>query len=235
MGEFHFLFYFRQHKHNLRNNGTISFKDECEDQSTFATVIPWLTILLAAFQILKEIIQFGYYRWQYIKDWENIFEFGLYASTFLFVLPFIMCQVGKDPNTALLHDLKWQAGAICILFSWFNLLLHLKRFPYFGLYVVMFVEVMKTLFNVLFVFFIMIVGFALSFYALLKEQTPFNKPGRAIVKTTVMMIGELEFDAIFVENYNNKKMLRYKEMSLIIFFVFVILMTIVVMNLLVSS
>ena len=99
----------------------------------------------------------------------------------------------------------------------------------------MFVEVMKTLFNVLFVFFIMIVGFALSFYALLKEQTPFNMPGRAIVKTTVMMIGELEFDAIFVENYNNKKMLRYKEMSLIIFFVFVILMTIVVMNLLVSS
>lgn len=81
----------------------------------------------------------------------------------------------------------------------------------------------------------MIVGFALSFYALLSDQASFSMPGQAIVKTTIMMIRELDFDAIFVENYNNKKMLRCEKMSIIIFFFFVILMTIVVMNLLVSS
>ena len=98
----------------------------------------------------------------------------------------------------------------------------------------MFVEVMKTLLNVLVVFFILLVGFALSFYALLSKQDAFKMPGRAIVKTTVMMIGELEFDGIFTENYNKKTLLKYKEMSIFIFFLFIILMTIVVMNLLVS-
>ena len=83
-------------------------------------------------------------------------------------------------------------------------------------------------------FFILIVGFALSFYTLLSDQAPFKMPGRAIVKTTVMMMGELEFDVIFVDNYKNPKLLRYRKLSLIIFFFFVILMTIVVMNLLVS-
>lgn len=44
----------------------------------------------------------------------------------------------------------------------------------------------------------MIVEFALSFYTLLSDQAPFKMPGRAIVKTTVMMMGKLEFDVIFV-------------------------------------
>lgn len=51
----------------------------------------------------------------------------------------------------------------------------------------------------------------------------------------VMMIGEMDFDTIFVDNYNNQELLRYKEMSLFIFFLFVILITIVLMNLMVSK
>ena len=69
----------------------------------------------------------------------------------------------------------------------------------------------------------MIVGFALSFYTLLSDQAPFKMPGRAIVKTTVMMMGELEFDVIFVDNYKNPKLLRYRKLSLTIFFLIMLL------------
>lgn len=170
-----------------------------------------------------------------LRFWDNIFELGLYTSAFFFLLPFIICQVKHDPNTKLITDLKSQAGAICVLLSWFSLMLHLKRYPYFGLYVVMYVEVLKTLLNVLANFFILIVAFALSFHVLLSKQDAFKTPGMAIVKTMVMMIGEMDFDTIFVVNYNNQELLRYKEMSLFIFFLFVILMTIVLMNLMVSK
>ena len=99
----------------------------------------------------------------------------------------------------------------------------------------MYIEVLKTLFNVLTNFFILIVAFALSFHVLLSKQDAFKTPVRAIVKTMVMMIGEMDFDTIFVDNYNNQELLRYKEMSLFIFFLFVILITIVLMNLMVSK
>lgn len=154
----------------------------------FAVVLHGSTVVLLPLQIIREIIQLYLCRCKYLKDWENYFEFGLYTSTILFVLPYFMCLVGEETNTVLFYDLKWQAGAICVLFLWCDVLLHYKRIPLVGLYMVMFVEVLKTLFNVLFVFFIMIVGFALSFYALLSDQASFSMPGRAIVKTTIMMI-----------------------------------------------
>ena len=199
-------------------------------------MITWLTIIPVAYQLIttlsKLLLDCGL---KCLRLWDNIFELGLYTSAFFFFLPFIICQVKHDPTAKLINDWKSQAGAMCVLLSWFSLMLHLKRYPYFGLYVVMYIEVLKTLFNVLTNFFILIVAFALSFHVLLSKQDAFKTPGRAIVKTMVMMIGEMDFDTIFVDNYNNQELLRYKEMSLFIFFLLVILITIVLMNLMVSK
>ena len=51
----------------------------------------------------------------------------------------------------------------------------------------------------------------------------------------VKMIGELEYDGIFTDNFDNKVALPYKGMTMTIFVIFVAAMTIVVMNLLVSN
>ena len=231
-----FLLPFRNHKFNLKNNHTVSYQNACEGKTTFTNAITWLTIILVVYRLIATLITLLHYlELKCVGFWDNVFEIGLYASAFFFLLPFIMCQVKHDPNEELITDLKSQAGAICVLLSWFYLMLHLKRYPYFGLYVLMYIEVLKTLFNVLANFFILIVAFALSFHVLLSKQDAFKTPRIAIVKTMVMMIGEMDFDTIFVNNYNNQELLRYKEMSLFIFFLFVILMTIVLMNLMVSK
>lgn len=207
-----------------------------------------MTIGLACFQILKEFVQAVYLGRRYLKDIVNWFEFALYLSTFLFMLPFILCQISSDVDHQLLKDLKWQAGAISILFAWCNLLLYLKRVPYFGLYVLMFTEVLRTLFNVLCVFSILLIGFALAFYSLFKvpDQTfdmysdnsgtaSFRYVGTSLVRAVVMMIGELDYRAIFTDNFGTSRpLLPYKGMSNVVFVFFVIIMTIVVMNLLVS-
>lgn len=221
--------------------------------TNFTRIVPWLTLGVACFQILKEFVQALYFRRKYLKDPVNWFEFCLYLSTFLFMLPFILCQTENDVDEKKLDALKWQSGAISILFAWFNLLLYLKRFPFFGLYVLMFTEVLSTLLNVLCVFSILIVGFALSFYSLFKipegtfdklkknnitaERGSFRMVGTSLVRTMVMMIGELDYRALFTENFpkERKLLLPYKAMSYIVFAMFVIVMTIVVMNLLVSQ
>ena len=61
-------------------------------------------------------------------------------------------------------------GSLTIFLSWTNLLLFLRKFPKFGIYFVMFLDVFKTflLFSVTFSLFI--VAFGLGFYVLLSKQ-----------------------------------------------------------------
>ena len=56
-----------------------------------------------------------------------------------------------------------------------------------------------------------------------------------MLKTTVMMIGEFEFDDLFFDNVNNSEdaMLPFNITTLVFFLAFVCIMSIIVMNLLV--
>ena len=64
------------------------------------------------------------------------------------------------------------------------------------------------------------------------QMTAFSTPGRSIVKMIVMMIGEFDFDDIFNDD---KSPTQPTDITWLLFVTFVIVMTIIVMNLLVSS
>lgn len=73
----------------------------------------------------------------------------------------------------------------------------------------------------------LIVAFALSFCVLFPSYRPFNMPF-TILKTIVMMSGELEFEDIF---YNNGVAPKYPVTAHIMFVAFVLLITIILTNL----
>ena len=195
-------------------------------------------VALAVFQMGKEFFEMILLRLRYFKKWVNYLEIILYGSTILFLIPLLNEKLGKwdEAEEVIGDELKWSAASVSILFAWLNLLLYMKRFPFFGLYVVMFVEVLKTLLSVITVFIVFIIAFALSFFVLLDKLEAFKYPGRAILKTGIMMIGEFEYDSIFTDNFStaNKDMIPYKGLAITIFVGFVVVMPIVIMNLLVS-
>ncbi|KFM57167.1 Transient receptor hypothetical cation channel subfamily A member 1-like protein, partial [Stegodyphus mimosarum] len=82
------------------------------------------------------------------------------------------------------------------------LLMFISKFPFLGIYVIMFIQILSTFVNFSLVFFLFVVAFALAFYSVLQNQDPFETPGESIIKTGVMMIGEIEFDAIFNDPEN---------------------------------
>ena len=211
-----------------------------EKLSTFAKVGPWFLLLLSLFHIGKEILQIRYLGIHYFKEAVNYLEIILYTSTILFIVPFIAETVTEsiDEESEPWKSMKWNAGSVAVLLAWSNLLLYLKRFPFFGLYVVMFVEVCKSLISVLPLFSIFIIGFALSFYVLMDGEDAFKYIGRSIMKTGVMTIGEFEFNSIFTDYYGgpgqiDKKVLPHPIITYIIFMVFLVLMPILTMNFLV--
>ena len=121
--------------------------------------------------------------------------------------------------------------AISVTMAWLNLLTYLRQMPWFGVYVLMFWEILKTFTQFAVVFIIFIISFALGFHILFINQVPFERVRYSLLKTSVMMIGELEYGDIFEGGDSNQ---MFPILSWMFFACFLIAMPIIIMNLLVG-
>jgi len=121
---------------------------------TFQIFCIWYIILYCLVNVILEIIQLVQDGWSYFRDIENYIQWILYVSSNLFALPFLFNQS---------WHYQWVAGSIGVFSAYLGLLLLFGRFDIYGIYVIMFLEVLKTLLHVLSLFSILIVGFVLTF------------------------------------------------------------------------
>ncbi|CAL1534373.1 unnamed protein product, partial [Lymnaea stagnalis] len=135
-------------------NTTIKYLDgnkkDGYEFNSFYLVCLWFIEVYSVLNIIKEILQLITQRQFYFADIGNALEWSLYSSTLIFVTPFFS---GKS------FHWQWEAGAVCVFLAWFNCLVFLQRFDFFGIYVVMFLEILRTLVQVLCVFSILIIAF----------------------------------------------------------------------------
>lgn len=136
------------------------------EKSAFNELVPFIVTIFVVLHLAKEIYQIYTQRLRYFTEWSNYLEWGLYITAFLFVLPYI------DDDTSIRNDYEiyWQMGTFSIFFAYVNLILIIEPLKYVGLYVTMFIEVMKTVLKVLTLFIMFTVAFSMAFYILLKEQ-----------------------------------------------------------------
>ncbi|XP_014673121.1 PREDICTED: transient receptor potential cation channel subfamily A member 1 homolog [Priapulus caudatus] len=197
--------------------------------SMFENVAKVAIMILAAVFVLKEVFQICAFRKRYIAL-ENLVEWGSFISALLLVIDFTNCS----KQTGIREDWQWQLGAIAIFLAWIDLILFIQKVPQFGIYVVMFTWIFSTFCHFFVVFFLFIVAFALAFYVLLQNQLPFRDPWNSILKTTIMMIGEFEYDALFNSGSTDEGQIVHYEITYVIFVIFIMIMTILIMNLLVG-
>ena len=125
-----------------------------------------------AFGILKlltEIIQMLWLRLGYFKDYTNFVDLSMHVSALVYILPFVT----KDDlyGNALV---QWRAGTIALLLMYVNWILSLRRISSVALYVTMYVEVLVTFIKVIAIFAVVLIGYALVFHVLLKEEVSFG-------------------------------------------------------------
>ncbi|XP_070171397.1 transient receptor potential channel pyrexia [Polyergus mexicanus] len=132
------------------------------------------------------------------------------------------------------HCVHWvlHSISIAILLSWLQMMLLIGRVLMWGYYALMFSRVLKNILKVLLAFGYLIVGFALSFAVLFHGNNQFRDFWRAIVRTVVMMMGEYEYEELFTAE--NGKNAFLPVTSRIVFFVFTVLASIVLMNLMIG-
>lgn len=96
---------------------------------------------------------------EYFFDFLNYAEIFLYISTIAFVC---------NGDFTCLNSWRWQLGAICIFLSWLNFVFFLRLQPKFGIYVIMFEEIISTFLKVLPLAVLLIFAFGQPFFILLR-------------------------------------------------------------------
>ncbi|XP_071493970.1 transient receptor potential cation channel subfamily A member 1-like [Diadema antillarum] len=215
--------------------------------SFFDRLGPVVIIALASLNLCREAAQaFVQGLLSYLKHAENWLELFLYIAAILFALPFSRVQYIKDGFIK--KSWQWECGSLAVFLSWINLLLFIRDTK-LGIYVIMFLDIIKTFLRFCIILFLFIVAFGLAFYTLLMNQNPFNTLGYSMAKTFVMMIGELDFaDIFFAQNYLGTEntletdgeaayfmnFVPYSGLTYVVFTVFLVVMSILMMNMLVG-
>uniref|UniRef100_A0A4X2LR40 Transient receptor potential cation channel subfamily A member 1 n=1 Tax=Vombatus ursinus TaxID=29139 RepID=A0A4X2LR40_VOMUR len=206
---------------NGTNNGSASLDTK---NSYLIKVCMILVFLSSVFGFCKEMIQIFQQRMNYFLDPTNLIEWTIYTTSIVFVSPLF---IGIPAN------LQWQCGAISVFLFWMNFLLYLQRFENCGIYVVMLLEITKTLLKTTFVFFFLILAFGLGFYVLLGLQDAFNTPMLSIMQTFSMMLGDINYHDGFLNPFLGNH-LPYPFLSFSFLVVFTLYIPIVLMNLLIG-
>uniref|UniRef100_A0A0K2TKJ7 Transient receptor potential cation channel subfamily A member 1 homolog [Aplysia californica] n=1 Tax=Lepeophtheirus salmonis TaxID=72036 RepID=A0A0K2TKJ7_LEPSM len=188
---------------------------------TFCHVGVLIGVILNILAEITEIIRTGirYFSFDNLMDWVVcILSLYIISVDTIFVPE-------KDCS-------RWDVAAILITLAWLNLLADIRQLPYLGIYVIMFFDILLTFIKFALIFMVFVIAFGLGFHFLHTSHDPFQTPGDSFLKTTVMMIGEYEYvDIFFPGNENDPKP---GGMSKVFFGIFVVVMSLIVMNLLVG-
>ncbi|KAK5970519.1 transient receptor potential cation channel subfamily A member 1 [Trichostrongylus colubriformis] len=221
---------------NEMRDFTDVFNSENECPQIMVTRPSWLAacrrvvIGLAIAQLIKELFQLITRRHKYIS-FDNAIECFIYTSAIISVMDLSPCS----ETTGIRLNWQWLLAAACAFSSWMNLLLLIRKLPRFGIYVVMFFDVLRTFSRFFIVFALFVIAFSISFFVIMQNRPEFSSIPSAVLKTTVMMIGEFEFTAIFHGDADvHPERLFGHAIAYPLFLFFCVIMTILLMNLLIG-
>lgn len=182
-----------------------------------SNVLLWLVLGLTCVLACKELFQVAHGICCYAKRWENWLQWSVIMASGVILIPAYTWQ----------HHI----AALGVLLVWIELMMVVGRFPMFGIYVQMFTQVSINFFKFLAAYVCLIIGFSLGFSVLHKNYKSFADPLVSLLKTVIMMSGELEFEDIF---FDETVPLEYPGTAHLMLLGFVILVTVILTNLMVG-
>ena len=195
------------------------------DIGTASNVIRFITLFLCLVNTVLCILDMSYYRLQLLDINRYIFTWT-YAATIISTYVFLIPGGG-------LNFVIWEAGALAAFFAWFNLAIFLQLNSIFGLYIVMFLRISKTVIQVLLLLsFFFICGFALSFYILLGSVEGLSNLRVVYYATFLSLLVANDYEGIVALDMAGS--LRFGALVFIFMVLLAILMPIVLVNLLIG-
>ncbi|XP_029053525.1 transient receptor potential channel pyrexia-like isoform X1 [Osmia bicornis bicornis] len=196
--------------------------------------IQWyLLFIFTCISIPRKIFGFMVYTSakQYFSNIDNVLDGVVIIS--VFVTSFIY--------TGRTYDWQNYVGAFAILCAWTNLMLMVGQLPAFGTYVAMFTHIQFEFAKLLLAYSGLLIGFTVSFCVIFVGEPSFGNPFTGLIKVLAMMAGELDFDSLITQIDQGLEsegpFVIYHPLSVcsqILFTLFIVFVTVILMNLLVG-
>ncbi|CAH1640799.1 unnamed protein product [Spodoptera littoralis] len=204
------------------------YKDKEETVPIFFRSNVWIHIiyLTICMIVIQEIVFVKMKSKRYLICWETWLKIG-YITLAVFLPRIVSWETKSSSEWARL------VATFALLFSWFEMMFLLSRFPDWGYYVLMFGKVASKVLKILLSFVFLVFGFSVSFMIHFHAKPPFEGPWGAFVTTLVMMTSEFDYN----DSLSKDSILKASGslfMSRLIFITFLILVSIVLMNLIVG-
>ena len=123
-----------------------------------------IILLCSSVRLCFEALQLIHDYYVYLKDWENWNQVILFVASIFFASgAYVQCCVCVE-------NWLWQLGALSVFLAWFDLVLFMKKLPLFGVYVVMYLQIIYTFLRFAFLALLFIIAFGLSFYMLFVQD-----------------------------------------------------------------
>jgi transient receptor potential cation channel subfamily A protein 1 len=194
--------------------------------------IEWyITLILTCVTIPRKVFGFMVYKSarQYFMNIDNVLDTIVIVS--VFVTSFVY--------TGRTYDWQNYVGAFAILCAWTNLMLMVGQLPAFGTYVAMFTHIQFEFAKLLLAYSGLLIGFTISFCVIFVGEPSFGNPFTGLIKVLAMMAGELDFEGLINQDdmVHDGSFVLYHPLSVcsqILFTLFIVFVTVILMNLLVG-
>ena len=150
-------------------------------------------------------------------------------------LRLLLAELGTVTFTALFimqYPTPWLAAVAALLCAWFAIHLFSRYFDVFGLYTIMFYDLLYSIVRAILVCLYYIIGFGLIMYIIIGEETLYSSPWIAVYTTFFSVING--FDIQILERKHSDGTLQYSTTSYIIVLIMTVILSITLLNLLIG-
>ena len=130
------------------------------------------------------------------------------------------------------YPTQWLAAVSALLCAWVALNLFTRYFDVFGLYTIMFYDLLYSIVKAILVCLYYIIGFGLIMYIIIGEETLYANPWIAVYTTFYSVMSG--FDIGILEEKDSNNTLEYPTASYIIVLIMTIVLSVTLMNLLIG-
>lgn len=204
----------------------------CQEQSLLGRYLQhnpieferWVLISITSFEIVRKLTGITGYSsfYQYFTTFENLMEWFVLLSVF---------SLYKMNN-----EYSWQnhVGGYAVLGAWTNLMLMMGQLPMFGDYVAMYQKVLTEFLKLLLAYVCLLLGFSICFCVVFPNEEMFSNPLMGFISALSMMVGELNLNILINDPIQKDPPLMFELSAQFIFILFLMFVTIILMNLLVG-